>query len=765
MAENLSQQLAYSLQQAQLRAEAAQQMQMLRSTMLGAAGGMGSLAMGAYAGMGNLAPFAGSSAAFLNQAMGRGGYASASAFGPRVGGPGGLLYEAGLGGFLNTATGGYLFHVNKSISQTADQMRDSARSELRLRGQEFGASLKYGALTLGGILDDSIAYRFTGGADERIKSRLTRQLAEQLGGPIGRTGTAGNIVNSLVSQIGKLNADKMGYGLNASQQEELAKLAIAVSGPVGSSSKDISDRSSKFLENFDKVVGKLGISADKLMSGYQELSKAGVLTVETAKIYQESIQIARAQNTYGSFGTDEFITQMGAQTAIAAGSRGLRGSQQAALMNNRMAAVAQAAREFELLGLGQSGVFGTGTAGLAASSSAREQLIAQTMNAGGLFAQVDAGAAAQLQTGGLSGVAGLLRGAAGSTRTALSNPLLALLYKDNPNAMVDAIAGQLGPGAVISAAMQKLPAFQRNRFLRGLPGALGASGLPSDVSKMDEKQRLQVAQIVARAYGHLDPAAYEYFAKLVIATPGGLESAMRGEMFSTRQQAALNFDMSGLGPLIGAFAGTDYDLAGPAGDLGREMSTFDYLGRFGPADLLALARNEKNALGKVGSSRINTQKLYEDILLDPSIADKLISTAPNEQAREFIRGIKDEALKRRKEAFQGLNRDELVRYFSGKSVQQQTAEAAAETDFLGTLSTYGPFFDPQTTPLHARGRDFLRSRGAFDPSIMRDFMKNMSSAQRVDGSANAKRDAVLTRIDGTVDVKIVEDVSPKKSGG
>lgn len=761
MAENLSQQLAYSLQQAQLRAESAQQMQMLRHTMLGAAGGMGSLAMGAYAGMGNLAPFAGSSAAFLNQAMGRGMYASASAFGPRVGGPGGLVYEAGMGELLARTSGGILFqNVNKSISQTAAQMQDSAKSELRLRGQEFVSSLKYGALTLGGILDDSIAYRFTGGADDRIKSRLTRQLADQLGGPIGRTGTAGNIVNALVSQIGKLNADKMGYGLNASQQEELARLAISFSGPVGSTSKDISDRSTKFLERFEQVVGKLGVSADKLMAGYQELQKAGAASNAAAELYEQSIARAREQNTYGSFGTDDFIIQMSSQMSIAAASRGLRGTQAANYVNTRMGATAQAAREFELLGLSQSGVFGTGTAGLATSMSVREQLIAQTMNAGGLFAQVNEGAATQLQTGGLSGVAGLLRGTAGSTRTALSNPLLALLYKSDPGSFTNAIAGQIGPGAIISAAMQKLPAFQRNRLLKGLPGALESIGLTSDVSKMSEDHRFQVAQMLARAYGHLDPQAAEYFAKTVMRTPGGLESAMRGEMLSTRQLAALNFDLSDVGTLVGFFKGTEYDTARQLGPFGSTPSVYDYLSSFSKNDILAVAKNEKSAFGKIGQTRIDLEKLYDAILTDPTVADKLMDNAPSTQVKEFIRGIKNEAIKKRKEALNGTVND--AKFFT-----KETIKASTTTQLVGDYAVPTEFIniDYEKGVLDPSGLKFIKSRGSFDPNFIRDHFKNMTSAQRVDGSANAKPKPVLTQIDGTVDVKIVADVSSKKSGG
>jgi hypothetical protein len=450
MAENLSNQLAQSLQQAQLRAETMQQLQMVKNTLFGAggamAGGMGAVAMGAHAGMGAMAPFAGASSAFLNQAMGRGGYATQSAFGPRVGGPGGLLYESGLGGFLNNITGGYLFQdVNKSISQTAEQMRDRSKSELRLRGSEFIQNVKYGALTLGGILDDSLAYRFTGGSDDRIKSGLTRQLADQMGGAIGRTGVAAGIVDKVTSRVGRINVDKMGYGLNASQQEELSKLAIAFGGPVGSTTKDVKDKSTQFLDEFSKVVGKLGVSADKLMSGYQELVKAGAANLDSAKLFQNSIQTARSENLFGSFGTDEFITQLASQTAIATSSRGLRGAQADVARDARFRSIAQMSREFEVLGLNQSGVFGTGSAGLQNALQAREQLLAQSMGAGGLFAAANQASAAQLQTGGFSGIAGMLSGRAGSIATSLQNPLFALRYQLFPETMAADVASRIGP--------------------------------------------------------------------------------------------------------------------------------------------------------------------------------------------------------------------------------------------------------------------------------------------------------------------------------
>jgi hypothetical protein len=137
------------------------------------------------------------------------------------------------------------------------------------------------------------------------------------------------------------------------------------------------------------------------MSGYQELAKAGATNLDASKLFLSSVQTARSQNLFGSFGTDEFITQLASQTAISASSRGLRGAQADMMRNARFASVAQATREFEVIGANQSGVFGTGIAGLQSLQATREQLLSESMSAGGLFAVVNQQAALGLQSGGI----------------------------------------------------------------------------------------------------------------------------------------------------------------------------------------------------------------------------------------------------------------------------------------------------------------------------------------------------------------------------
>jgi hypothetical protein len=749
MAENLSQQLSESLQNAQRNAETMRQLQMVKNTLFGAGGamvgGMGHMAMGAYAGMGAMSPFAGSSAAFLGQAMGRGGYASASAFGPRVGGPGGLLYEAGFGDLLHAASGGILFqNVNKSISQTADQMRDSARSELRLRGQEFAGNVKYGALTLGGILDDSLVYRATGGFDERIKTGLTRQLADQMGGAIGRTGVAAGIVDKVTSRVGRLNAEQMGYGLNASQQEELSKLAIAFGGPVGSTTKDVKDKSTQFLDEFSKVVGKLGVSADKLMSGYQELVKAGSANLDSAKLFQNSIQTARSQNLFGSFGTDEFITQLASQTAIATSSRGLRGAQAEAARDARFRSIAQMSREFEVLGLNQSGVFGTGFAGVQNALAAREQLLAESMGAGGLFAASNQGAAAQMQAGGFSGIAGMLRGRAGATATSLQNPLFALRYKLFPEIAAAGVASRIGPAGVLSAALNKPVAFQRDRLLRGLSFAFQQEGLPADISQMDEKQRLQAAKIISTAYGITDVAGAEIFAGYLAKTPGGLESAAAGRGLSTLQRAVLNYSASQMGIVQEGFVGlNEYDLSG-----GKSVT--DFLSGQSSDVLGKLARNDEEALYGIALQRINTEQLYFDILADPTKADKLIANAPDERTRGFIRQITERARQNRKLL---IKEDQFgySRLFTAEGLKNAIVGGGRETGSRVDFSTL-----LADAPLSPEGLNFFKNQDVGSRKYIRAFFKDLGASQQVDGASNSKTGPNEVSVKGPVDVNIVK---------
>ena len=552
MADNLGSQFGNSVQEAQLRAETMRTVREIKEAIVGAGragagivgAGAGMLGAGAYAGMQMAGPMLSGTAGFINQALGRNVGFSGSAFGDRVGGPGNLLYQAGLGGVLNQLTGGYLFQdFNKSISQTSDQMRSRARNEISLRAGEVMASTKMGLLTAGGILDDSIAYRFTKGADERVKSDLTRSLASSLEGLGINKGfaVASDVSEGLTTKIGALNK-QMGYGLSQQQQRELGMLAISFAGPQSGDPDKLREKSERALEAFTKHAGNIGISAEALMKGAKALEQSGVATAEAAGEYTDAVKKFKEAGVLGAGGTDEAYAKLAVENTVANRAKGISGLQAQVATETRMRNIAAATKLMERYDLQQTGVFGTGQEATKNTVAMRERMTQQAIGGVGLAAALDDRVFDQLMAGDFGSYTGQIRGSALGRTAELRNPLLAEYAKSNPELFNQALAARLGTGALTMSALSSGNPLAKRRLRSDLANARKVLGLEGDARNMSDDQKRRVTRLALQASGITDTQTVSFLSNVFLTDPAALQNFLETGNIDKKDAARISLD-------------------------------------------------------------------------------------------------------------------------------------------------------------------------------------------------------------------------------